>query len=292
MKKEIRDRLEKFYAEHKEEVQERLKGKDAPKELHAVVQEIVDSEVKEFDFTDFITTTRRVNADDKVYLNVLGKVDVYTASSSSDVIRQVWSNSKYEIPRIPLVAQYRYNKQEINTGFLPAVEDMVDELSMQLRVEIQKTIVNVIRAATAGAYTINTNNANFATDLDNTIDNVLDNTLTGQCYIVGRRNMLRKVADLGASEATKEEKDKYGIIARYHDADLKPVPKVGRGQEALMNANELFVAAPDNGKFVYFGDVEEDEVKVDLFQVDMGMLQWIGFSIIPTLGRIYRIVLS
>ncbi len=292
MRKEIRQKLEEFYSENKEAILSELDDKKTPVEFNALIAELVDEEIKEFDFTQFLISTKRVNPEDKVYLTLTDKVSVYSAASSSDVIRQVWSNTKYEVPRIPLVAAYRYKRQEVRSGFLPAVEEMVDELSMQLSVEIQKTVVNTIYAATVGAYTINTTSANFQTDVDNTIDTVLDNTLTGQCYIVGRRQMLRNVANLGASESTKEEKDKYGIIARYHDADLKPVPKVGRGQEALMATNELFIAAPDCGKFVYYGDVEQDEIKPALFEVDTGMFQEVGLAIVPEKGRIYRIILS
>jgi len=292
VKAEVRERLEKFYQENKEEISQAIRERRLPQEFHAVVVDIVDEEIKQFDFTDFLFTTRRVNPEDEVYISLPGKVSVYYASSTSDVMRQVWSERKWRVPRFAVKGSYKYSKIELRNGFLPAVEDMVDEITNQLKVEIQKAIVATIKASLTGSYLINTNSTNFETDLNTAITNVQDNTLTGQCYIIGRRQMLLRVAQLGASEALKEERDKYGIVGRYHDADLKPVPKVGRGQEALLDTNELIVCAPDWGKFVYYGDVEQDEIQTRHFEVDLELLQEVGLSVIADLGRAYRIVLS
>lgn len=295
MKKQYKERLVKFYNENREALLKEFSGKpseEARRAISELVAELVNEEIKDFDLVNFLFETDTGNLEDKHYLKDLAGVNVYWVATGGDVLTQKFSGSIFEIPKATVAGRVRYSTQELKAGFVSTVENMVSELTKELKVQIQKYAADLYTTACAGTYTLSATAATLEAVLDTALNAVYENTEKSTVYILGRRNTLTQVSKLGASEVTKEERDKYGIIARFHDAELKPVPLVGRNKTALLPENRLFVVAADCGKFITYGDAEPDELKVDHFTYDAMVVQTVGAVLVPTFGRAYVINIS
>ncbi len=289
MKAERREKLVKFYKENADIVKEAISDKpsdESRKALNELVASLVNEELKEYDLTQYLfETTRDLSAKDKQYIRSLKGVNVYWVGYGGDVLTQVVDAEIYEIPKAFVAGKARYSSSELAQGFVSSVTGLIDEITAEIAAQVQKYAADLFTAGCAGEYTYVANSNTLESVLGNVIDMVYENTQKDTVYILGRRSTLRAVSALGVSEVTKEERDKYGIIARYHDAELKPVPLIGRNKAALLPENRLFICATDCGRFDIYGDPEPDELKIEHFTYEVIVRQAVGGVLVPSWKR-------
>jgi len=291
-----KERLTKFYNEHRDEIISLFSNKEVPaetrKELNELIVSLVNQQVNEFDLTQYLFETEKGNKEDKHYLKNLKGIDVYWVAPGGGVLAQKFEDEVFEIPKAVVQGRASYSTDELKNGFVSTVDGIVEEISTEIKTQVQKYAADLYTAACAGDYTLSATSSTLEAVLDQAINSVYENTQKDTAYVLGRRSTLAQVSALGVSEVTKEERDKYGIIARFHDADLKPVPLIGRNKTALLPANRLFVCAADCGKAIDFGDVEADEIKIDHFKFDTLCRKFVGMTVVPSFGRAYVINIS
>lgn len=293
---DIKKAIRKFYEENSAVVDEAFKTGNLA-EINELVRLGVKKVIEEFDYTEYFFETKRVGLGDTAVAELEDPVraDVYALAPGGSVIYSNVSNTNYyPISAVPITAAYAVNKLESRNSALPALEDMVAQLSRQMKVEIQKHALSLVKAATVGDFLKNTTKNDLEATLEEVLNRVFDSIETdAEVYIIGRRPALSVISKLeNASEVWKAEREKEGFVSYYLGAEIKEVRAVGPKREHILDENEFYVISPQCGKFVYFGDVQKGSHNPDMWVEEIGLLQFVGGVVVPSLGRVYRVVIT
>lgn len=289
-RKKLYNLIEKFYNENKEACEEAVNSGNK-KEIYTIVKELIDRQLKEFDFTKYFFKTLRLNANDELYLEDLkkDKVNIYYAATGGYALHTKWEGTLYPVPKTHVIGSYEVSKLQAG-NVLPTIQQMTEDVLTQLETDLQKYAVSVVRAATSTSpYLVETTLDDLAESIKDVIDIVADYG-GGEVFILGRQPAISTVSDAtSASEASKEEYEKYGIKQITYGAGTVVIPRIGFSQEALLDDNEVVVTAPTAGKFAFFGSTEKNEYSGRGFVEGVEFLQHFGAAITADLNRVYRV---
>jgi hypothetical protein len=206
--------------------------------------------------------TERVDFNGRSYIKETTGLKAFFMARGGYIEASEMTSEVSELPRDMLGVHVWEFEDKFLTNFSESAQTLRDLSIQRMDSEVNRRVLTVLQEA------VHTGSSNYYSaaglqkaTLDEAIREVRDKTKTGQVAIIGRSTMVDQITDFtGFSNETMEEIRQKGVLGVYRGADIISLKYYfdEEGTDFIPN-NELWVIAPDVGKFAFYGGLQSKE---------------------------------
>jgi hypothetical protein len=206
--------------------------------------------------------TERVDFNGRSYIKETTGLKAFFMARGGYIEASEMTSEVSELPRDMLGVHVWEFEDKFLTNFSESAQTLRDLSIQRMDAEVNRRVLTVLQEAVHVGSPNYTSAAGLAkATLDDAIREVRDKTKSGQVAIIGRSTMVDQICDFtGFSNETMEEIRQKGVLGVYRGADIISLKYYfdEEGEDFIPN-NELWVIAPDVGKFAFYGGLQSKE---------------------------------
>lgn len=246
-------------------------------------------------FIDRLIETDRLDFNDRSFVRDARGLKAFWMARGGYIEESQMTEEVIELPRDMIGIHVSEFDDKFVTNFAESAQQLRDGAIRRMDAEVNRRVHALFQAATPSGG----GNSNYASatsisaaSLNAAIQQVSDNSTTGEVVIVGRPQVVDQIMDFtGYSNETLEEIRQRGVLGVYRGAPVVRLKNYkDENDTPFLPSNELWVVSRDCGKFAFYGGLKSKEFSEDanwywhyLARRDVGVL-------VHHPERIYRLV--
>lgn len=206
--------------------------------------------------------TERVDFNGRSYIRETTGLKAFYMARGGYIEASEMTSEISELPRDMIGVHVWEFEDKFLTNFAESAQTLRDLCIRRMDAEVNRRVLTVLSEAVGSSSPYYTSAAGLSkTTLDAAIREVREETKSGMVSIVGRPTMVDQICDFtGFSNETLEEIRARGFLGVYRGANIVSLHNYeDEDGNAFIPNNELWVIAPDCGKFAFYGGLQSKE---------------------------------
>jgi len=207
-------------------------------------------------------TTERVDFNGRSYVKETTGLKAFFMARGGYIEASEMTSEVSELPRDMIGVHVWEFEDKFLTNFAESAQTLRDLSIQRMDAEVNRRVLTVLQEAVTTGDPNYTSAAGISQSvLNDAIREVRDKTKTGVVSIIGRPTVVDQICDFtGFSNETLEEVRQKGVLGVYRGAQIITMKNYfdEDGEDFIPN-NELWVIAPDVGKFAFYGGLQSKE---------------------------------
>lgn len=207
-------------------------------------------------------TTERVDFNGRSYIKETTGLKAFYMARGGYIEASEMTSEISELPRDMIGVHVWEFEDKFLTNFAESAQTLRDLSIQRMDAEVNRRVLTVLQEAVTTGDPNYTSAAGLSkATLDDAIREVRDKTKTGVVSIVGRPTMVDQICDFaGFSNETLEEVRQKGVLGVYRGCQIITMKNYfDEDNVDFIANNELWVIAPDVGKFAFYGGLQSKE---------------------------------
>jgi hypothetical protein len=206
--------------------------------------------------------TERVDFNGRSYIKETTGLKAFYMARGGYIEASEMTSEISELPRDMIGVHVWEFEDKFLTNFAESAQTLRDLSIQRMDAEVNRRVLTVLQEAVTTGDPNYTSAAGISQNtLNDAIRDVRDKTKSGSVTIIGRSTMTDQICDFtGFGNETQEEIRQKGVLGVYRGATIITLKNYEDEEgDAFIPNNELWVIAPDVGKFAFYGGLQSKE---------------------------------